>query len=132
MPTVLRTARCGPSARCGAARSTSRRRCRSFGPRRRPSLTGSVGGTPESMLYYLTAANRPATSRRHRFEHPPVVGDEKDGAGKVIERLLELLDGRQVEMVGRLIEDQQVDAAGLQQRECGAGALARRQRRRQA
>src|SRR3954451_3090406 len=131
MPTVLRTAGYGPSARCGAAHSTSRRRCRSFEPRRRPSLMRSAAGTPESMLYYLTVANRPATSRRHRVEHPPVMGDEQDRAGKRVECLLELLDGRQVEMVGRLVEDEQVDAARLQQGKRGTGALAGCQRRRQ-
>jgi hypothetical protein len=33
------------------------------------------------------------------LEHSPVVGDEQDGAWEGVERLLELLDRRQVEMV---------------------------------
>ena len=41
-----------------------------------------------------------------------------------VERLLELLDGGQVEVVGRLVEHQQVDPARLQQRQRGPGALA--------
>ena len=47
-----------------------------------------------------------------------------------VERGLQLLDRRQVEVVGRLVEDQQVDAARLQEREGGAGPLAGRLRRR--
>src|SRR3546814_2934361 len=43
------------------------------------------------------------------------------------ERLFELLDRRKVQVVGRLVEDEHVDAARLQQREARAGALPRRQ-----
>jgi hypothetical protein len=64
----------------------------------------------------------------HVGEHPAVVGDQQQGARVGRQRLLELLDGRQVEVVGRFVEDQQVDLAGLEQGEGGAGALARRQR----
>ncbi len=49
-------------------------------------------------------------------------------AVEAVERLLELLDRRQVEVVGRLVEHQQVHPAGLQQGERGAGALAGRER----
>ena len=41
-----------------------------------------------------------------------------------LEGLLELLDRRQVEVVGGLVEDQQVHPAGLEQGEGGAGAFA--------
>ena len=58
------------------------------------------------------------------------MGDQEQRAGVGVQRLLELLDGGQVEVVGRLVEHEQVDPAGLQQRQRGAGALARRQRRR--
>src|SRR3954451_15563343 len=122
MSTAEWTGGCGPWARYVGARSTSRPRCRSCGPKRRP-LPNDWVGYPRSALCHLTVANQPASSRRHRFEHPPVVGDEQNCSGKGIERLLELFDGRQVEMVGRLVQDQQVDAAGLKQRERCAGAL---------
>ena len=48
------------------------------------------------------------------------------------ERALELLDRLDVEVVRRLVEDEAVDAARGEQREHGARALARRQRRRRA
>ena len=47
-----------------------------------------------------------------RLEQPPVVGDEDDRALERVQRLLELLDGGQVEMVGRLVEHEAVDARG--------------------
>ena len=50
--------------------------------------------------------------------------DEQHRAGVVGKRLLELLDRLEVEVVRRLVEDEAVDAAGLQQREHGAAALA--------
>ena len=50
--------------------------------------------------------------------------------GYVVQRRLQLLDRGQVEVVRRLVEHQQVDAARLQQRERRPGPLARRQRRR--
>lgn len=40
-----------------------------------------------------------------------------------LERLFELLDGGEVEMVCRLIENQYVRATCLQQRKAGAGSL---------
>ena len=47
----------------------------------------------------------------------------------VAKRQFELFDGLQVEMVRRLVEDEQVDAARLQLGEVGARPLARRERR---
>ena len=44
-----------------------------------------------------------------------------------LERLLELLDGGEVEMVRRLIENQHIRAACLQQRKAGAGSLTGRE-----
>ena len=52
------------------------------------------------------------------------MSDEEDGAVERLERLLELLDRGQVEVVGRLVEHQQVDAAGLQQGQRRPRALA--------
>ena len=51
------------------------------------------------------------------------MGDEQQRARIGRERRLELLDGRQVQVIGRLVEHQQVDAAGLQQGQRGAGPL---------
>ena len=46
----------------------------------------------------------------HRLEHPAVVGDQQQRARVGGQRLLQLLDRGQVEVVGRLVEDQHVDA----------------------
>lgn len=67
---------------------------------------------------------------RYCFEHPAVVRDQQQRARVRRERRLELLDGRQIEVVGRLVQDQQVHPARLQQGQRGPGALAGRQRRR--
>ncbi len=56
-------------------------------------------------------------------QHAAVVGDQQQGAVVGLQRLLQLLNGGQVQVVGRFIQDQQVDPAGLQQRHPGAGAL---------
>ena len=69
----------------------------------------------------------PAAGGPHRGEHAAVVGHQQDRAVEAVQRRLQLLDRGQVEVVGRLVEHQQVDLAGLQQRERGAGALARRE-----
>jgi len=50
---------------------------------------------------------------RYRGEHPAVVGDQQQRARVVGERLLQLLDRRQVQVVGGLVEDQQVHSARL-------------------
>ena len=44
-----------------------------------------------------------------------------------LQRLFELFDGGEIEMVCRLIENQHVGAASLKQRKAGAGALPGRQ-----
>jgi hypothetical protein len=54
----------------------------------------------------------------YRFEHPAVVGDQQQCARVGIERRFELLDGGQVEVIGGVVEDQQVDTASLEQGEC--------------
>ena len=77
----------------------------------------------------LAGLDVPAAGGVDGVEHPAVVGDQQQRAGVVGERGLELLDGGQVEVVGRLVEHQQVHAARLQQRQAGAGALAGRQGR---
>jgi hypothetical protein len=62
------------------------------------------------------------------LEQRAVVGDEQHRAAERIERRLELLDRRQVEVVRRLVEHQAVRAGRHEQREHRASALAGRQR----
>ena len=54
--------------------------------------------------------------------------DEQDGPVECVERPLQLLDRRNVEMVRRLVEDQAVDAARREQRDQRPRALAGRKR----
>ncbi|BFO17408.1 hypothetical protein SHKM778_37960 [Streptomyces sp. KM77-8] len=61
----------------------------------------------------------------HRVEHAAVVGDEEEGALVGVEGGFELFDGRQVQVVGRLVEDQQVDASALEEGQRGSRAFAR-------
>ena len=56
--------------------------------------------------------------------------DDDERAVVAVERHLELLDRLEVEVVRRLVEEQQVDAARLELREVRPRPLARRQRRR--
>src|SRR3712207_8060538 len=50
------------------------------------------------------------------FRSPAVVGDQQQRARVVGQRLLQLLDRGQVQVVGRLVEHQHVHPAGLQER----------------
>ena len=77
----------------------------------------------------LAGAHGEAPSDAHAVEQPSVVTDQYERAGVRLESLLELLDRRQVEVVGGLVEHEQVHAAGLQQRERRAGPLPGRERR---
>ena len=45
------------------------------------------------------------------------MGDEQHGAVEGVDRLLQLLDGGQVQVIGRLVEDEEIDPARLKQRE---------------
>ncbi len=58
------------------------------------------------------------------FEEAAVVGHEEQRALEGGEGLLELLDGLEVEVVGRLVEHQAVDALGHEHGQQGPGALA--------
>jgi len=58
----------------------------------------------------------------HALQQRAIVSDEQDGAGEGVEGDLELLDGGEVEVVRRLVENQHVGATCLQQREAGAPA----------
>ena len=84
-----------------------------------------------------SSVTRPASTRSAGWSRRPtassirrswVTSSSVPGVG--VQRRLQLLDRRQVEVVGRLVEHQQVDAARLQQRQRRPGPLARRQRRR--
>ena len=57
-------------------------------------------------------------------EEPAVVGDDHGAAGEVEQRLLERAQGVDVEVVGRLVEQQQVAAAAQQLGQVDAVALA--------
>src|SRR5438105_12036170 len=61
------------------------------------------------------------------FQQPAVVRHEDDGALEGLERGLELLDRRQVEVVRRLVEDEAVHAARRRERERRARPLAWRE-----
>jgi hypothetical protein len=61
------------------------------------------------------------------LEKSPVVRDQEQRALESAERALQLLDGRQVEVVRRLVEDEATRAASRLNRELGARPLARRQ-----
>ncbi len=60
------------------------------------------------------------------------MGDDDEAACERLERGLELLDRLEIEVVGRLVEHQAVDAAGGEQCKAGTRALTRRESRRRA
>jgi menaquinone-9 beta-reductase len=57
------------------------------------------------------------------LQEPPVVADQHEGAVEALQRDLELLDGGQVEVVGGLVEHQQVHPLGHEGSQLGAGPL---------
>ena len=65
---------------------------------------------------------------RHRLEEPAVVRDEDDGGVERGELRLEPFEARDVEVVRRLVEQQQVGVAAERARERGARQLAARER----
>src|SRR4029077_13497142 len=67
------------------------------------------------------------TRRHHPLEEAPVVRHDHERPVEPVERALELLDGREIQVVRRLVEDEQVDAARLQLRKMDACSLARRE-----
>ena len=83
-----------------------------------------LASTQPAALRDLSVDDLEPPGRLHRLEHPAVVGDQQQRPGVGGQRLLELLDGGQVEVVGRLVQDQHVDAPRLQQRERRPRALA--------
>ena len=77
-----------------------------------------------SVLGEVAFRDVPAAGAADGAQHPAVVGDQQQRSGEAVHGLLQLLDRGQVEVVGRLVEHQQVDPAGLQQGQRGAGAFA--------
>ena len=61
--------------------------------------------------------------RRDAVEEPPVVGDDHGAAGELEQRVLERAERLDVEVVGRLVEQQQVAALLEREREVEAVAL---------
>ncbi|GAA3209960.1 Tex family protein [Streptomyces thermocoprophilus] len=80
---------------------------------------------PRSAFRHLPVGDLQAAGDTHRVEHAAVVGDQQQRALVGVERGLQLLDRRQVQMVGRLVQHQQIDAPALEQRERGPGPLPR-------
>ena len=66
-------------------------------------------------------------ARGDAVDEMPVVRDEEDGAGVVLERVGERLDGAHVEVVGGLVEEQEVGVADEQGEQAEAAALAARE-----
>src|SRR5262249_59763563 len=60
---------------------------------------------------------------RDRFEEPAVVGNQDDAGVERLQFLLEPLEARHVEVVGRLVEQQQIRVAYERARERGAREL---------
>ena len=54
---------------------------------------------------------------RHRLEEPAVVGNEDHGGVEGLELALEPLDALDVQVVGRLVEEQEVGIAGKRARQ---------------
>ncbi len=99
----------------GGSRLDHRRRLRQGGKR------GLDGGRPVAAARPRRRGLRVVPGHEHRPPSPqienagrqpvderPVVRDEDDRAGKILERLLQLLAGVEVEMIGRLVEEEQV------------------------
>ena len=110
--------RSAPSARSppAGARSPCRARSRAPpAPRARRARGRRRSGPPRLELEHRGA---------DRLEEPAVVGDEDDGGVEAGQVALEPLQRGDVEVVGRLVEQQQVRAGGERAGQRGAGQLA--------
>jgi hypothetical protein len=74
------------------------------------------------------AALEPQHAGRDPRQERAVVADDQHAAGEVHDRALEPLDGRQVEVVGRLVEQQHVGLGDQRARQPDAPRLAARER----
>jgi hypothetical protein len=88
-----------------------------------PILEGAVTAIEAAQQ----AAIEPQHPVRQSAQECPVVADGEQRAAKGLELLLEPFDGRQIEMVGRLVEQQQRRARYQGARQVGAARLAARE-----
>src|SRR5215468_7305803 len=91
-----------------------------------------VQGKRPSRLFGYGCSEVDDLGRTKCLEEAPVVRHEQHCAVECVQRPLELLDRRDVEVVARLVEDQAVDAARSEQSEQRTRSLPRRQRGRVA
>ena len=102
---------------------------------RRPAACAGLPGSRRSCLRTTHAWLSPSNASMWvaiAIEEPAVVGDHHGAAGEIEERLLEGAQRLDVEVVGRLVEQQHVAAAPQQLREMHAVALAARRAPRRA
>ena len=78
--------------------------------------------------HHLAVALERQHVRRDPIQEPAIVADDHGTAGEVQQRLFERAQRIDVEIVGRLVEQQQVAAAPQQLGQMDAVALAARQR----
>src|SRR6218665_893548 len=78
-----------------------------------------------SELVDLARLDAPAPVGLHLLEHSPIMRHQQQRAVVGLQRLFELFDRCEVEMVRRLVEDQEVRSARLQKRETRTRALPR-------
>jgi hypothetical protein len=83
---------------------------------------------PSSQIGSFASYTRPILSKHEETievaSEPSVVGDRHDGAVEGVEAGLEGLGGLDVEVVGRLVEQQQRGAGQLEQQDLEAGLAA--------
>ena len=87
---------------------------------------------PRALEELAAAALELEHGRADGLEEPAVVGHEDDGGVDRLEALLEPLERLHVEVVGRLVEQQQVGVAGQRAGQRSAGELAARERAQRA
>ena len=85
-------------------------------PRARPARRGRRGTRRSRRRARARAAVELEDARRDPVEHVAVVGDEHEPAGEAGQPLLEPGDGVEVEVVGRLVQDEQVALGAVAQR----------------
>ena len=118
------------AARCAPPSAPAWSRCTSASPPpladRRPRRRGRRGALVLAPLVLGPAARRgwrrlavvaDERAAADRLEQGPVVGDQQDRALELGQRVLERLAALDVEVVGRLVEDQDVGAGGDEDRQ---------------
>ena len=98
---------------------------RSVGDVAQPLATvGHVVGVGAGEPFHMRVALEGQNVGRHPVQEPTVVGDDEDAARKRQNRLLERSQGVDIEVVGRLVEEQHVGALFEHPRQVDAAALA--------